>query len=454
MMHLHRFILAAISAAFFVGSAQAQNGGTVTQHAFAIGKGAGVAGYSSLLCTSAQLAVGQSAADPICHPLSGDATMDATGAVTLANGATTRSHLGLAIGTNVEAWDTDLDCLAAISTTGVIKRTGGGTCSAGTVALSDLATGTQDTVIGYFGSAAASALAINNCANALTYSTTTHTFGCNVSAGTGTITSVTPGSGLVSSTTAPCSQTAITASGTLSAARCFDARTTTTETINDSDRAKILTFNNASPVAASIAQAGAASNFQAGWFVDIRNLGAGTVTITPTTSTINGQSSFKLIQGASGRLASDGTNYQFLVSTSPSALQASPANPATTTSTSSVMAGLGSTCTITPVVTGRIRFEIKGVTSTSGSGTVGSAYKASFGTGTAPSNGAAFTGTQVGQEIPLASVAGNANVQWVVGGVVTGLTLGTGVWLDTGYRANGGATTVTAANISCNAFEF
>lgn len=43
------------------------------------------------------------------------------------------------IGSVVEAWDADLDCLAAISTTGVIKRTGAGTCSAGAIALTDIA---------------------------------------------------------------------------------------------------------------------------------------------------------------------------------------------------------------------------------------------------------------------------------------------------------------------------
>jgi hypothetical protein len=62
------------------------------------------------------------------------------------------------------------------------------------LALNNLATGTQDTVIGYFGSTAASALAINNCANALIYSASTHTFGCNSTAGTGTVT--TAGTGL------------------------------------------------------------------------------------------------------------------------------------------------------------------------------------------------------------------------------------------------------------------
>lgn len=68
------------SAAFFIaGSALAQNAGTVTNHAFAIGAGAGGQGYTSLLCGSAQLAVGQSAADPICKTISGDVTISAAG---------------------------------------------------------------------------------------------------------------------------------------------------------------------------------------------------------------------------------------------------------------------------------------------------------------------------------------------------------------------------------------
>jgi hypothetical protein len=234
---LHRLLAAALAAFFIAGPALAQIPGEVTSHAFLIGKGPGVTGYTSLLCGSAQLAVGQAAADPICQTITGDVTITAGGVTAIGatkvtnamlatmaanttkcnatagvavptdcSAATMRTNIGVVIGTNVQAWDTDLDCLAGISTTGFIKRTGGGTCSAGSFALADLPTGTQDTILGYFGTTAASALAINNCANALTYSTTTHTFGCNSSAGTGTVTSVTC-FGVAITTTGTCTTT-------------------------------------------------------------------------------------------------------------------------------------------------------------------------------------------------------------------------------------------------------
>jgi hypothetical protein len=47
----------------------------------------------------------------------------------LTNTTTARTNLGVAIGSNVQAWDTDLDALAAISTNGILCRTGGGTAA-------------------------------------------------------------------------------------------------------------------------------------------------------------------------------------------------------------------------------------------------------------------------------------------------------------------------------------
>ena len=63
----------------------------------------------------------------------------------------------------------------------------------GNLPLTNLAIGSLDQVIGYFGATTGNAISINNCANALTYSTSTHTFGCNVGAGTGTVTNVATG---------------------------------------------------------------------------------------------------------------------------------------------------------------------------------------------------------------------------------------------------------------------
>lgn len=134
-------------------------------------------------------------------------------------------------------------------------------------------------------------------------------FSASVSGG---VTSVTPGAGLVSSAASACSQSAITSTGTLSAAECTNAQTGTSYAIVDGDRGKLVTASNAAAQAYTIAQAGAASAFQNGWFVDVRNIStnaAGIVTITPTTSTIGGGSTYVLGPGRSARIVSDGTNY-------------------------------------------------------------------------------------------------------------------------------------------------
>jgi hypothetical protein len=94
--------------------------------------------------------------------------------------------------------------------------------------------------------------------------------------------------------------------------RPLDARTTVTEAVANSDRGKLVTFSNGSPVAASIAQAGTGGLFASGWFAYFFNVGVGAVTLTPTTSTINGGATITFAQYTGGFLYSDGTNYGFL----------------------------------------------------------------------------------------------------------------------------------------------
>jgi hypothetical protein len=96
--------MAALAAFFFACTAHAQNSGTVTSHAFAIGKGPGVTGYSSLLCTSAQLAVGQAAADPICQTITGDVTISSGGVTAIGATKVTSSMLNADVFSTAHSW--------------------------------------------------------------------------------------------------------------------------------------------------------------------------------------------------------------------------------------------------------------------------------------------------------------------------------------------------------------
>lgn len=74
------------------------------------------------------------------------------------------------------------------------------------------------------------------------------------------------------------------------------------------DRAKYVSFSNAAAIAVTIAQAGT-TGFEAGWYTLVKNLGVGTVTITPATSTVDGAATLVLTTGQWAILISDGTNY-------------------------------------------------------------------------------------------------------------------------------------------------
>lgn len=116
----------------------------------------------------------------------------------------------------------------------------------------------------------------------------------------GTVTSVASGAGL---TGGP-----ITTTGTLSLTELIRAVTGTTDTILSTDAALLVTYSNASAIAVTLPQA--TGSFAAGFAFSVQNKGAGTVTITPTTSTINGASTLAVTQNQGCDIVSDGTNWQ------------------------------------------------------------------------------------------------------------------------------------------------
>lgn len=84
-------------------------------------------------------------------------------------------------------------------------------------------------------------------------------------------------------------------------------QTGTTYTYVAGDKGKLVSHSNASAIAGTLPQA--TGSFGAGWAMWVENRGAGTLTITPTTSTIDGAASLAMTANQGCLIVSDGTNY-------------------------------------------------------------------------------------------------------------------------------------------------
>lgn len=98
-------------------------------------------------------------------------------------------------------------------------------------------------------------------------------------------------------------------SGTLGISEAVNAQTGTSYTIATTDCGKQITLSNASAIAVSVPQANGSF---AGCQFDVTDIGAGTATLTPTTSTINGSASLAVAQNRQCTVNSDGTNWQVI----------------------------------------------------------------------------------------------------------------------------------------------
>lgn len=119
--------------------------------------------------------------------------------------------------------------------------------------------------------------------------------------GSGTITGVTAGIGLAGGGTS--------GTVTLNTSQVINPQTGTSYAMLITDAGKLVTFSNASSVAVSLSAA-TTTGFTAGYSFDAQNLGAGTVTVTPATSTINSATTLVIPKNYGCTITSDGTNYQ------------------------------------------------------------------------------------------------------------------------------------------------
>lgn len=136
-----------------------------------------------------------------------------------------------------------------------------------------------------------------------------------------------------------------------------------------------------------------------------------------------------------------------------------PTNPTGTTSTAAdVMMGLSNqggtqVPAFTPRSTGRLHITISGG---AGNNTAGNGVRMQiqYGTGTAPTNGAASTGTSCSQRVSLTRVSNNNDaIPFSLTCIATGLPIGTAHWVDLRAAAVTGGTGAVS-NLTVSAAEF
>ena len=123
-----------------------------------------------------------------------------------------------------------------------------------------------------------------------------------------------------------------------------------------------------------------------------------------------------------------------------------PLNPTGTTNTTGLMMGLNQV--ITPKTTTRLLVTISGVVSQSTTAD-GAKWQIRAGTGAAPTNGAALTGTAYGSLQQMTFLTGVLSIPFSLTALITGLTVNTATWVDVSLAAiTGGTATMTSVSVS------
>jgi hypothetical protein len=139
-----------------------------------------------------------------------------------------------------------------------------------------------------------------------------------------------------------------------------------------------------------------------------------------------------------------GQNYPlYLTPQTPNFFSINNQAPTGTVSGTPIMMGLGSVCKITPGSTGVVQFSFYGAV-TNSTTSDGWILGGSYGTGAAPANGVAGTGTIFGTPMQSNVAVGADVTPFAYSGVASGLAAGVPLWFDIRLNA------VTAGTASVN----
>lgn len=170
-----------------------------------------------------------------------------------------------------------------------------------------------------------------------------------------------------------------------------------------------------------------------------------------TATTIQGTNIASLLTAGYG-IAVSGTTNATIAKATTATLNGSPSNPASTSSTTGVMMGLGvTTCRITTTYGTQLDVSFDGNVSNNTAGNTG-VIGVRYGTGAGPANGAALTGTLIGNTPIFGNGSGTYQPPFGVRRLITGLSPATTYWIDLSLSAS--ANTSTMGNVTCTAREF
>jgi hypothetical protein len=130
--------------------------------------------------------------------------------------------------------------------------------------------------------------------------------------------------------------------------------------------------------------------------------------------------------------------------------QTNVASPAGTTNTTGLMMGLAGA--LTPVFSGNVLVVISGDIFNATAIADGGKVQMRTGTGGVPANAGALTGNTCGGFVNYIAATTAEKAPFTVNCVVTGLTIGTAIWIDVALAAITGGT-ATIENVSISAFE-